>query len=133
MGSISQDSSQQVREEPTVYDSRAFSRLQRFKQGLVLDLFLQRDLFWELVRQLRKERGIAASVQLPPEAAESWMALMPLLPSDAPEYPGYKAAAADKVDFYRFADRWSEDIGSILSAVLPDELRHFLDCLLYTS
>jgi hypothetical protein len=127
MGSISQDSSQQVREEPTVYDSRAFSRLQRFKQGLVLDLFLQRDLFWELVRQLRKERGIAASVQLPPEAAESWMALMPLLPSDAPEYPGYKAAAADKVDFYRFADRWSEDIGSILSAVLPDELRHFLD------
>jgi hypothetical protein len=86
MGSISQDGSHQVRDEPTVYDSRAFSRLQIFKQGLVLDLFLQRGLFWERVRQLRKERGIAASVQLPPEAAESWMEPMRLFPSDAPEY-----------------------------------------------
>jgi hypothetical protein len=127
MGSISPDSSHQVREEPTVYESRAFSRLQIFKQGLVLDLFLQRGLFWERVRRLRKERGIAASVQLPPEAAESWMEPMRLLPSDAPEYPGFKAAASDKVDFYCFSNRWREDIGSILSAVLPDELRPFLD------
>jgi hypothetical protein len=52
---------------------------------------------------------------------------MPLLPASAPENPGYKAAVADQVDFYRFADRWSQDIGNILSAVLPDELRHFLD------
>src|SRR5215213_2887268 len=104
MGSISQDRGQQVREEPAVYDSRAFSRLQSFKQGLVLDLFLQRGHFWELVRQLRKERGIAASVQLPPVVADSRMEPMELLPAGAPECPGFKAAAADKLDFYRFAD-----------------------------
>jgi hypothetical protein len=51
---------------------------------------------------------------------------MHLLPADAPEYPGYNAPNEDKHDFYRFAGRWSEDIGSILSAVLPDELWRLL-------
>jgi hypothetical protein len=127
MESIPQDTERKAREEVTIYESRAFSRLRAFKQGLVLDLFLRRGLFWELVQGLRDKRGIVASVQLPPVAAEPWMEPMRLLPADAPEYPGYKASSEAKEPFYNFYSRWSEDLGSILSSVLPDELGRRLD------
>jgi len=52
---------------------------------------------------------------------------MLLLPADAPEYPGYNAPNEEKYPFYRFYSRWSEDIGGILSKVVPEEIRHLLD------
>ncbi len=127
MASISQGAGQQAREKITVYESRAFTRLRTFKQGLALDLFLRRGAFWGLVQGLREKRGITASVQLPPTAAESWAEPMLLLPADAPEYPGFRASVKDKLPFYEFCSRWSDDIDNILLGVLPDELRRPLD------
>ena len=127
MGSIPQATGHQAREEITIYDSRAFRRLRTFKQGLALDLFLRRGAFWELVRRLREERGITANVQLPPTAAESWMEPMLLLPANAPDYPGFRAPVEEKLGFYRFDSQWTDDIDSILSAVLPDDLARVLD------
>ncbi len=127
MESIAPGAEQQNQEEPTIYNSRAFLSLQSLKQNLVLNLFLRRGHFWEMVRDLREKRNITARVQLPPEATASWQEPMDLLPADVPEYPGYKAPNEDKHDFYRFASRWSKDIGRILSAVLPNELWHTLD------
>jgi len=50
-----------------------------------------------------------------------------LLPADAPEYPGFRAPAKDKLDFYSFYSRWLDDIDGILLGVLPDVLRRVLD------
>ena len=127
MASISRGTDQQARDGATIHESRAFARLRTFKQGLVLDLFLRRGAFWESVRGLREERGLTSSVQLPPTAAGRWAEPIPLLPADAPEHPGFRAPPKEKLDFFEFSSRWSDDIDSIMLGVLPDELRHVLD------
>jgi hypothetical protein len=127
MVSISPDAEHQGPEELTIYNSRAFLRLKNFKQDLVLSLFLRRGHFWEMVWSLREKRSITAKVQLPPLATESWMEPMKLLPADAPEYPGFHAPNDDKGDYYRFVSHWPRDVGTILSAVLPNELWEVLD------
>lgn len=119
--------------ETATLESSAFARLKRVKRDLVLDLFLQRGMFWKLIKNLREKRKITPTVELPsqPEPNKPWQRLMNLLPSCAPAPPEYnpfdhslpqdlrEKAEAQYEARYTFKFAWWKDLDDIMRRVVP--------------
>jgi hypothetical protein len=80
-----------------------------FKDGLTAQLYLQRGIFWDAVRELRERRGITAETGLPPSGENVAGLIFPETPS--------------KGDFLRRYDEWTADLRRIEQRCVPARFR----------
>src|SRR5215217_729534 len=110
--------------------SAVASRIEETKRRLVVELFVRRGKFWDMVCGLRHKHGIHSSVGLPDDDSG-----MPLLPQNRPQY----RRTSPVVDMrhperreqieqhnrraYEFEQAWFRDLDSIVLETVPRELR----------
>jgi hypothetical protein len=80
-----------------------------FKDGLTVQLFLQRGEFWDAVRELREQRGITALKRLPP-SGDNMSGL--IHPRRAPDE-----------DVFGALDKWKADLQYIEERCVPARFR----------
>ena len=76
-----------------------------FKDGLTVQLYLQRGVFWDAVRELRERRVITAERRLPPSGENIGGLIVPDTSSDD--------------DFFRLYDEWTADLRHIEQRCVP--------------
>lgn len=80
-----------------------------FKDGLVVQHFMQQGRFWNAVYRLRERRGIVAETDLPPAGPNTSPVIMP------------ETKAED--DFLQEHDRWIKDLKTIEDECIPARYR----------
>jgi hypothetical protein len=94
---------EEVRIEPAPAGEELKAR--RFKDGLTAQLYLQRGVFWDAVRELRERRAITAERRLPPFPSDSGALLIPDTSSDD--------------DFVAHMEEWLADLRHIEQRCVP--------------
>jgi hypothetical protein len=94
---------EEVRIEPAPAGEELKAR--RFKDGLTAQLYLQRGVFWDAVRELRERRVITAERRLPPFPSDSGALLVPDTSSDD--------------DFVAHMEEWLADLRHIEQRCVP--------------
>jgi hypothetical protein len=105
--------------------------LRRLKRNRVADLYLRRGLFWELVRDLRRERDILPLVQLPPSSSKYYDLLLPEGAPKPPEPIGTppeeeeqaKKWWAQATKLEEFETDWKRNLVRILEQIVPERYR----------
>ncbi len=89
--------------------SRSASEINALKREFVVQLYTQDGPFWERVREIRKRRGITASVEHPSNFREYF-----LHPEDGPEWPGEPGdpgySEEKEKTHYNFIRSWQRDL-----------------------
>jgi hypothetical protein len=76
-----------------------------FKDGLTAQLYLQRGVFWDAVRELRERRGITAKKGLPPSR------------DNVSEFISPRRSPGD--DFLAYMEEWIADLRHIEQRCVP--------------
>jgi hypothetical protein len=116
---------------PKTYGSDAANRSRRLKRNLVVDLYLRRGLFWELVRDLRHERDILPLVERPPSSSKYYDLLLPQGAPNPPEPIGTPPKEEEQAERWEaqaaklqeFETDWKRDLVCILEQVVPEWYR----------
>lgn len=108
-------------------------RIEETKRRLVVELFVRRGEFWDMVCGLRDKYSIHPRVELPND--ESDMPGMPLLPEDRPRHrptshvvDTRRAERQEQIKqhnrrAYEFEQAWFQDLDRIVQERVPRELR----------
>ena len=109
------------------------SRIEETKRRLVVELFIRRGKFWDMVCGLRHKYGIHPRVELPND--ESGMPGMLLLPEDRPRHRPISPVGdtghperreqieQDNRRAYEAEHAWFRDLDRIVQETVPGELR----------
>jgi hypothetical protein len=109
--------------------SDAERQLVAIKRGLIEQLYLQRGLFWEAIRDMRSRWGVVAVANVPTGVGA------PGPPECAPKAP---EEGGDPQEWEAFVGRWNTDLMSIRDRIVPRYSRKGIDwwnflnaCVLY--
>ena len=108
--------------------SAAAFRIEETKRKLVVELFVRRGSFWDMVCGLRHKHGIDPRVGLPDDESGT-----PLLPEDRPQYRQTSPVVRhperqEQIEqqnrrAYEFEQAWLRDLDHIVRETVPRELR----------
>ena len=112
--------------------SAAASRIEETKRKLVVELFLRRGPFWDMVCHLRHKHGIDPRVGLPDDETAT-----PLLPEGRPQYRQTSPVVRhperqEQIEqqdrsAYEFEQAWLRDLDRIVREAVSRELRKSYD------
>ena len=103
--------------------SDAELQLQRYKRGLVLDLFLRRGSFWNAVLGVRSHWNITAVRRLPPPLPEAGH----LAPGIGPNPPPPKMKPGEAEEWMECYNRWIADLQQFIYRPLVPDRYHGLE------
>jgi hypothetical protein len=103
--------------KPNTLPSSAEGRLQQLYGDLVLQLFMRRGPFWEVVAEVRDRWNITAKVQLPPSVRG-----LLLLPNSAPDInEDDRAKGTEKYKKYEeYVSEWDTEMSRIRLKAIPE-------------
>ncbi len=92
-------------------------RVRQAKRRLVLELFRQRGLAWDRIREVRERWGIEASTQMPPPNSGQLY---------TPEFfgPPPEEQFGEQADqWYATHEEWTADLSTLYNTIVPEEAR----------